>query len=89
MSNLDQMVLERLIEIIELMKEIKSDHLKKPLVLKTSEAAAEMRISLPTLRDHFLVRPDFPKVRAGTKYLIPYDALYQWLNQHPEFLKMK
>lgn len=43
----------------------------KPLVLTTKDAADELQISLPTLRDHFLCRPDFPKIRAGTKYLIP------------------
>lgn len=52
----------------------------KPLVLTAKDAADELQISLPTFRDHFLCRPDFPKIRAGTKYLIPREAFVEWLN---------
>jgi len=69
-------VFSRIVEIVEEADQQK----KRPLVLTTNEAAQLMQISLPTLRDHFLCRPDFPKIKAGSKILIPYDALVRWLN---------
>lgn len=69
----------KLDEIIQLLE---NDHKKMtPLVLKISEAAELMKVSVPTLRDHFLCRPDFPKVEAGVRrHLIPYQALVDWID---------
>jgi hypothetical protein len=63
--------LERLIQLID---DKEHDHHDKPLVLT-------VKVSIPTLRDHFLCRPDFPKIKAGTKVLVPYQALVNWLNE--------
>lgn len=52
----------------------------KRIVLTVKEVADELQVSIPTLRDHFLCRPDFPKIRAGTKILIPRKAFEQWVN---------
>ncbi|MBH8599102.1 MULTISPECIES: helix-turn-helix domain-containing protein [unclassified Thermoactinomyces] len=68
-------ILERMIEIVET-KELED----KPLALTVKQAAEQLQVSVPTLREHFLCRPDFPKVRAGTRFLIPRKALEEWLN---------
>jgi hypothetical protein len=70
-------LMEQVIRIIE-EKEQKKD---EPPVLSVKDTAELMKISVPTLRDHFLCRPDFPKFKAGTKYLIPYHSLMRWLDE--------
>lgn len=70
--------LERLIQLID---DKEHDHHDKPLVLTVKDAAEHLQVSIPTLRDHFLCRPDFPKIKAGTKVLVPYQALVNWLNE--------
>lgn len=52
----------------------------KPLVLTVKNAAEELQVSIPTLREHFLCRPDFPKLKAGSKILIPRKAFEEWVN---------
>jgi excisionase family DNA binding protein len=58
----------------------KNEDGSKPLVLTVKDAAEELQVSIPTVRDHFLCRPDFPKIRAGTKILIPRKAFEEWIN---------
>jgi hypothetical protein len=67
-------LLQHLVEIVE---ESRAD---RPLVYTSEQAAKRMEISVPTLREHFLCRPDFPRVNAGRKVLIPRQALEEWLN---------
>jgi hypothetical protein len=67
--------IERWMEMVD-----QSEQEKQPLVLTVKDAAEMLQISIPTLRDHFLCRPDFPKIKAGTKFLIPRKALEDWIN---------
>lgn len=68
---------ELLQHIVEIVEDSRAD---QPLVYTSEQAAKRMEISVPTLREHFLCRPDFPKVQAGRKTLIPRRALEEWLN---------
>lgn len=70
-------IFEKMVQIVEEKNQSES----KPLVLTVKDAAAELQISIPSLRDHFLCRPDFPKIRVGSKILIPRKALEDWINQ--------
>jgi excisionase family DNA binding protein len=70
--------------LIELLEEEKEE--EQPLVLTANQAAELLQISLPTLREHLLCRPDFPKLKAGNRYLIPYKALVEWVNQVKEVM---
>lgn len=72
--------IQHLVEMLEQLLQNQQFKEDKPLVYTTEQTAKLMEISTPTLRDHFLCRPDFPKVRAGRKYLIPRKALEEWLN---------
>lgn len=75
---------ERLVQLFSQIVKMLEDNeqkQKQPLVLTTKDVAELMQISVPSLRDHFLCRPDFPKIRAGSRYLVPYQALLQWLNE--------
>jgi hypothetical protein len=66
--------------LTKLIEETKTKESEQSLVLTVTSAAKMMEISIPTLRDHFLGRPDFPKIWAGSKCLIPRKALMEWLN---------
>lgn len=70
-------ILEKVVQMVE----EKNQSEPKALVLTVKEAAEELQISIPSLRDHFLCRPDFPKIRAGSKILIPRKAFEDWLNK--------
>ncbi|MBD1371957.1 helix-turn-helix domain-containing protein [Hazenella sp. IB182357] len=80
----EQFETSSLMELLEKMIIIAEEHKNtetKPLVLTVKDAATELQISIPSLRDHFLCRPDFPKIRVGTKILIPRKAFEDWINQ--------
>lgn len=70
-------ILSKMIEMVE----EKESEQEKPLVLTAKQAAEKLCISPPAFREHFLHRKDFPKVKAGTKILIPYKALEEWINK--------
>jgi hypothetical protein len=70
--------------LIELLEEEKEG--EQPLVLTANQAAEILQISLPTLREHLLCQPDFPKLKAGNRYLIPYKALVEWVNRTKELV---
>lgn len=69
-------IFEQMIKIVE-----EQEQQSKPLTYTVKQTAEIMQVSIPTLRDHFLCRPDFPQVWAGTKCLIPRKALEEWINQ--------
>jgi hypothetical protein len=81
-SNQNSQETFRILQTIERWMEMvdQSEQEKQPLVLTAKDAAEMLQISIPTLRDHFLCRPDFPKIKAGTKFLIPRKALEDWIN---------
>ncbi|TCP61246.1 helix-turn-helix domain-containing protein [Baia soyae] len=68
-------IFERMVQIVEEKSQTESS-----LVLTVKDAAEMLQISIPSLRDHFLCRPDFPKIRVGSKILIPRKALEDWIN---------
>lgn len=47
-------------------------------VISVQELAQEMGISLPKAYE-LVKQPSFPKIRIGTRILIPMDAYKQWL----------
>jgi hypothetical protein len=67
--------IERWMEMVD-----QSEQEKQPLVLTVKAAAEMLQVSNPTLQDHFLCRPDFPKIKSGTKFPIPRKALEDWIN---------
>jgi excisionase family DNA binding protein len=71
-----------LIEVFKQMLELTEtkNQEDRSLVLTVKEAAEELQVSIPTLRDHFLCKPDFPKIRAGSKILIPRKSFEEWIN---------
>lgn len=82
LSSTDDMqeVIQLFRKLVQLV-ETSEQQAESSLVLTTEKAAKLMEISIPTLREHFLCRPDFPKVWAGSKCLIPKKALEEWLNR--------
>ena len=66
-------------DIIEAVDEAKKQ--KLPYMLTVEEAAKIMQISPTTFRNRILVRPDFPKIRIGTIWRIPSQALLEWMDQ--------
>jgi hypothetical protein len=81
-SNKETHLYQMFCRLIELLEEEKEG--EQLLVLTANQAAEILQISLPTLREHLLCRPDFPKLKAGNRYLIPYKALVEWVNQTKE-----
>lgn len=72
-------LIELLTKVVQIFEE-KNQSDSKALVLTVKDAATKLQVSIPSLRDHFLCRPDFPKIKVGTKILIPRKALEDWVN---------
>jgi hypothetical protein len=70
-------IFQQLIEIVEKQKT------EPRLVYTIEEAAEKMQVSIPTFREHYLKRPDFPQLWSGRKCVIPKKALDEWVN-NPE-----
>jgi len=69
-------------DIIEVMNELKEERRKNlPYMLTVDEAAKIMQISPTTFRNKVLIRPDFPKIKIGTIWRIPTNALLEWMDQ--------
>ena len=55
-----------------------------PLAYNLTEAAEAIHVSRPTMLT-FVHREDFPAFRSGRRWIIPVDALRQWLNAQAGF----
>ena len=75
--------LKELVQLMSDLYKIIKDYEEKaaPMVLTVEETAQRLQVSIPTFRRYILTRPDFPKIKLGTTYRIPYRALISWLDQ--------
>lgn len=61
----------------------KAKHMDEALVITVKEFRQRMKISEPTALQ-MIHQPDFPKIRAGKKILIPVAQLERWLEEQAQ-----